>query len=103
VHHHTFQINQSTRCKNLSSLLFDVYVQHNVFWASSHPSSGVQQLRLQALVLPLERGVSSAIGRVRAGQPDHDQQYCYHHAPKPEAATAVVELLMMSVTTLKTC
>jgi hypothetical protein len=26
------------------------------------------------------------------GQPDHDQQHCYHHAPtvKPEAATAVV-------------
>jgi hypothetical protein len=34
-----------------------------------------------------------------AGQPDHDQQHCYHHAPnlKPEAATAVVELLMMGV------
>jgi len=37
--------------------------------------------------------------------PDHDQQYCYHHAPtiKPEAATAVVELLMMGVRTPKTC
>jgi hypothetical protein len=33
--------------------------------------------------------------------PDHDQQHCYHHAPtvKPEAATAVVELLMMVVMT----
>jgi hypothetical protein len=32
-----------------------------------------------------------------AGRPDHDQQHCYHHAPKvkPKAATAVVELLMM--------
>ena len=41
---------------------------------------------------PLERGVSSAIDRGRA---DHDQQHCYHHAPtvKPEAVTAVVELL----------
>jgi hypothetical protein len=30
---------------------------------------------------------------------DHAQQHCYHHAPtvKPEAATAVVELLMMGV------
>jgi hypothetical protein len=30
---------------------------------------------------------------------------CYHHAPKvkPEAATAVVELLMMGVRTLETC
>jgi hypothetical protein len=40
-----------------------------------------------------------------AGQPDHDQQHCYHHATKvkPEAATAVVELLMMGVRTPKTC
>jgi hypothetical protein len=31
--------------------------------------------------------------------PDHDQQHWYHHAPtvKPEAATAVVELLMTDV------
>jgi len=34
-------------------------------------------------------------------RPDHDQQHCYLHAPKakPEAATAVVELLMMGVRT----
>jgi hypothetical protein len=40
-----------------------------------------------------------------AGRPDHDQQYCYHHAPtvKPEAATAVVELLMVGVRTPETC
>jgi len=38
-------------------------------------------------------------------RPDHDQQHCYHHAPtvKPEAATAVVELLMMGVRNLETC
>jgi len=47
----------------------------------------------------------SAVGRGRAGRPDHDQQHCYHHAPtvKPEAATAVVELLMMGVRTPETC
>jgi hypothetical protein len=35
----------------------------------------------------------------------HDQQHCYHHAPtvKPEAATAVAELLMMGVRTPETC
>jgi hypothetical protein len=40
-----------------------------------------------------------------AGRPDHDQQHCYHHAPtvKSEAATAVVELLMMGVRTPETC
>ena len=36
---------------------------------------------------------------------DHDQHHCYHHAPtvKPEAATAVVELLLMGVRTPETC
>jgi hypothetical protein len=36
---------------------------------------------------------------------DHDQQHCYHHAPtvKPEAAIAVVKLLMMSMRTPEIC
>ena len=40
-----------------------------------------------------------------AGRPDHDQQHCYHHAPtvKPEAPTAVVEILTMGVRTPETC
>jgi hypothetical protein len=49
-----------TRCNNFSSTLFDVYLQLNIFRASS-------------------RGDSSAVGR---GRPGHDQQYCDHHAPK---------------------
>ena len=55
--------------------------------------------------LPLERGGSSAVGRGRAGRPEHDQQHCCHHATtvKPEAVTAVVELLMMGVRTPETC
>jgi len=40
MHHHTIQINKPTRCINLSSLLLDVYVQLNMFWASSLLSSG---------------------------------------------------------------
>ena len=38
------------------------------------------------------------------GRPDHDQQHCYHHAPKvkPKAATAVVELLIVGVRTPET-
>jgi hypothetical protein len=50
----------------------------------------------------LERGDSSAVGDGRA---DHDKQHCYHHAAtvKPEAATAVAELLMMGVMTPETC
>ena len=78
----TFQINQPTRCNNFSSLLLDVYVQLNMFRASSRPSSGAQQLQQQqSLVLPLERDGSSAVGRGRAGRTDHDQQHCYHHVP----------------------
>jgi hypothetical protein len=39
------QINQPTRLKSFSSLLLDVYVQFTMFWASSCPSSGAQQLQ----------------------------------------------------------
>jgi len=67
VHHHTIQINQPTRCNNFSSLLPDVYLQLNMFRASSRPSSGAQQLQQQPLVLPSERGDSSAVGHGRAG------------------------------------
>ena len=64
-----FQINQPARCNNFSILLLDVYVQLNMFRASSRPTSGAQQLQQQPLVLPLERGGSSAVGRGRAGRP----------------------------------
>ena len=62
-----------------------------MFRASSCPSSGATTA-VAASGLPLERG-DSAVGRGRAGWPDHDQQHCYHHDPtvKPEAATAFVE------------
>ena len=63
-----------------------------MFWASSCPSSGATITVVAASGLPSELGGSSAVGRVRAGWTDHDQQHCYHHVPtlKPEAATAVV-------------
>jgi len=50
-------------------------------------------------------GGNSVVGRGWDGRPDHDQQHCYLHAPtvKPEAATAVVELLIMEVRTPETC
>ena len=75
-----------------------------MFRASSCPSSGVTTA-VAASGLPSELGGSSAVGRGRADRPDHDQQHCYHYAPtvKPEAATAVVELLMMGVRTPETC
>ena len=67
ANHYTIPINEPTKCNNFSSLLLDVYVQLNMFRASSIPSSGAQQLQQQPLVLPLERGGSSAVGRGRAG------------------------------------
>jgi len=41
----TIQMYQPIRCNNFSSLLLDVYVQLNIFRASSRPSSGAQQLQ----------------------------------------------------------
>ena len=75
-----------------------------MFRASSCPSSGATTTAVAASGLPSELGDSSAVGRGRA-RPDHDQQHCYYHAPKvkPEAATAVVELLIMGVRTSETC
>jgi hypothetical protein len=67
VHHHTIEINHPTRRNNFSILLLDVYLQLNMFQASSRPSSGAQQLQLQTLVLPSGRGDSSAVGSDRAG------------------------------------
>jgi hypothetical protein len=47
----------------------------------------------------------TAVVRGRAGRPDHEQQHDYHHDTKvkPEAATAVIELLMMGGKTPETC
>jgi len=89
MHHHTNQIYQQTRCNNLSSLLLDVYVQLSVFRASSRPSSGPQQLQKQPLVLLLERGDSTAVGRGRA-RPRPTALLPPRSNGKPEAAAAVV-------------
>jgi hypothetical protein len=57
---------------------------------------------LTASGFTLKHGGSSVVGR---GLADHEQQRCYHHAPtvKPEAATAVIKLLIMGVKTPETC
>jgi len=76
-----------------------------MFRVSSRPSSGATTTAVAASGLPSQLGDSSAVVCGRAGRPDHDQQHSYHHAPdvKPEAATAVVELLMMGMRMPKTC
>jgi hypothetical protein len=104
----TFQINQPTRCNNFSSLLLDVYsyVSSTCF---GRPHAHRQELNNCSSSLWFYRcSVVVAVLLVVVGpigRPDHDQQHCYHHAPKvkPEAFTAVVELLMMGVRTPETC
>jgi len=63
-----------------------------MFRASPCPLSGATTTAVAASGLSSGAFVSSAVGRGRAGRPDHDQQHCYHHAPpaKLEAATAFV-------------
>jgi len=83
------QVNSNkspTRCNNFSVYYSDVYLQLNMFRAFSRPSSGAQWLQWQPLVLPSYRGDT----RPRT---QHD---CHQDTKvKPEAATAVIELLMM--------
>jgi hypothetical protein len=81
----TFNSNKSpTWCNNFSVYYPVVYLQLNRFRAFSRPSSGAQWLQCSA--------------RPRT-------QHDYHHDTKvkPEAATAVIELLMMGAKTPETC
>jgi len=74
-----------------------------MFWAFSRPSLGVQWLQWQPLVLPSYRGDSRAVFVIGPARPR--KQHDYHHDTKvkAEAATAVIELLMMGGTTPETC
>jgi hypothetical protein len=45
VHHHTIQINHHLYATISPVYYPDVYLQLNMFRASSHPSSGAQQLQ----------------------------------------------------------
>jgi hypothetical protein len=69
-----------------------------------HPHHQELTTALTASGFISERGGSNVVGRGLA-LPDYDQQRRYHHVPtvKPEAATAVVELLMMVVEAPETC
>ena len=79
----TFNSNKSpTWCNNFSVYYPDVCLQLNLFRAFSRPSSGAQWLQWQPLVLPSYRGDSRAV-------------FVVGPAGWPEAATAVIELLMM--------
>ena len=89
VHQHTIQINQPTRCNSFTSLLLDVYVWLNMFWAPLRPSSGAYNCISSLWFYRWSVVVAALLVVV---WPDHDQQRSNHHAPtvKPEAANAVV-------------
>jgi hypothetical protein len=100
----TFNSNKSpTWCNNFSVYYPDVCLQLDMFRAFSRPSSGAQWLQWQPLVLPLYHGDSCAVFVVRPARP-RTQHDCHHDTKvKPEAATAVTELLMMGGKTPETC
>jgi hypothetical protein len=78
----TFNSNKSpTGCNNFSVYNPYVCLQLNMFRAFSRPSSGAQWGQWQSLGLPS----------------------CHDTKVKPEAATAVIELLMMGGKTPETC
>jgi hypothetical protein len=104
----TFNSNKSpTWCNNFSVYYPDVCLQLNMFRAFSCPSSGAQWLQWQHLVLSSYRGENCAVFMVGpTGRLDRPwTQHGYHHDTKvkPEAATAVIELLMMGGRTPETC
>jgi hypothetical protein len=78
-----------------------------MFRAFFRPSSGAQLLQWQPLILPSYRGASRVVFVVGpAGRPARPRtKHDYHHDTKvkPEAANAVIELLMMGGKTPETC
>jgi hypothetical protein len=107
--HRSFTINsnKSTWCKDFLLYYPDVCLQLNMLRAFFRPSSEAQWLQWQPLVLPSYRGDSRAVFVVgpacRLARP-RTQHDCHHDTKvKPEAATAVIELLIMLEKTPETC
>jgi hypothetical protein len=101
----TFNSNKSPTWYNSFSVYYpDVCLQLNMFRAFSLPSSGAQWLQWQPLLLPSYRGDSRAVFMVGpTGQPRTQHDYHHDMKVKPEAATAVTELLMMGGKMPETC
>jgi hypothetical protein len=100
----TFNSNKSRTWFNHFSVYYpDVCLQFNMFRAFSRPSSGAQWLWWQTLVLPSYNGDSRAVFVVGLAQPRTQHDYHHDTKVKPEAATTVIELLMMGGKTSETC
>jgi len=101
------QFKSPTRINNFPEYYPDIYLQLNMLRALSRQLSGAQWLQWQPLVLPSYRGDSCAVfvvglaGRLARPWTQHN---CHHDTKvKPEAATAVIELLMIAGTMPETC
>jgi hypothetical protein len=74
VHHHMIQIDQPTRCNSFISLLLDVYVWLNMFWASLCPSSGAYNCTKSLWFYCWIMAVGALLVMVwQVILPDHDQ------------------------------
>ena len=74
-----------------------------MFRAFSRPSSGAQWLQWEPLFLPSFRGDSRAVFVVGPARPRTQYDCHYDTKVKPDAATAVIEILMMGRETPETC
>jgi hypothetical protein len=74
-----------------------------MFRAFSRLSSGARWLQWQPLVLPSYRGDCRAVFVVGPARPRTQNDYHHDKKVKPEAATAVIEILMMGGKTPGTC
>jgi hypothetical protein len=105
VQHRTIQINHQPDATVFSLLSWRLFTAQHVSGVF-RPSSGAR-LQWQPLVSPSYRGDSRAVFVVGpAGRPARPRtQHAYHHDTKvkPEAATAIVELLMMGGKAPETC
>jgi hypothetical protein len=67
MRHRTIHLNHQLNATVSPVYYLDIYLQLNMFRASSHPSSGAQQLQWQPLVFPSEHDDSNAVGLFQAG------------------------------------
>jgi hypothetical protein len=107
VHHRTIQINHQPDATIFQFIISTFVYSLTCFglFSAHHQElndcSGSLWFYLRIVVIVV---LCSWSGR-SAGRPDHEQQHDYHHDTKikPEAATAVIELLMMGGKTPETC
>ena len=129
VHHHTIKINQPTRCNNFSSLLLMFMYSSTCFRCPHAHHQPTRCNNFSSLLLMFMysstcfrcphahhqelNNCSSSLwfyrwsvgGAVLLVVVRPTTTNSYHHAPtvKPEAATAIIELLMIGVRTPETC